>query len=370
MTDLARAAVLTGFGQPLEVREFSILDPEPGGLVVAVEAATVCGTDVHNWQGHTSSLKPPVVPGHEGVGRIIAFGDHAEADSRGTPLALGDRVVWGHANCGKCHACTMLQDETLCTDRFIGMLTPCTRPPYLHGTFADHAHIHPRAGRIRVPDAVGSELASAASCALRSVIAAFDRLGALDYRDTVLIQGAGPLGLFATAIASMHAPRRLIVIGAPDARLELAREFGADATISIAAHPNLAERTAIVHELTNGRGADVLFEFTGSAHAFGEGVEMAAPKARYVMAGAVGGMPRPVSAPLLIQRNLTVIGSLGATIGAYADALEFIERFNDRFAWDRLVGPGRYSLDDATLALQRTSDLEETKAVILPGRVG
>jgi L-iditol 2-dehydrogenase len=77
-----------------------------------------------------------------------------------------------------------------------------------------------------------------------------------------------------------------------------------------------------------------------------------------------------VSAPLLIQRNLTVIGSLGATIGAYADALEFIERFNDRFAWDRLVGPGRYSLEDATLALQRTSDLEETKAVILPGRTG
>jgi hypothetical protein len=140
----------------------------------------------------------------------------------------------------------MLQDETLCADRFIGMLTPCSRPPHLHGTFADHAHIHPRAGRIRVPDAVDSELASAASCALRSVIAAFNRLGALDYRDTVLIQGAGPLGLFATAVASMHAPRRLIVIGAPDARLELAREFGADATISIEAYPDPAERTAIV----------------------------------------------------------------------------------------------------------------------------
>jgi D-arabinose 1-dehydrogenase-like Zn-dependent alcohol dehydrogenase len=244
MTDRARAAVLTEFGKPLEIQEFPILDPEPGGLVVAVEAATVCGTDVHNWQGHTSSLKPPVVPGHEGVGRIIAFGDHAEADSRGTPLALGDRVVWGHANCGTCHACTMLQDETLCADRFIGMLTPCIRPPYLHGTFA------------------------------------------------------------------------------------------------------------------------------GSTRAFGEGVEMAAPKARYVMAGAVGGMPQPVPVPLLIKRNLTVIGSLGAAIGAYADALEFIERFDDRFTWDRLLGPGRYSLEDATLALQRTSDLEETKAVILPGRIG
>jgi L-iditol 2-dehydrogenase len=88
------------------------------------------------------------------------------------------------------------------------------------------------------------------------------------------------------------------------------------------------------------------------------------------MAGAVAGPPQPVSAPLLIKRNLTVIGSLGAAIAAYADALEFIERFNDRFAWDRLVGPGRYSLEGATLALQRTSDLEETKAVILPGRTG
>jgi D-arabinose 1-dehydrogenase-like Zn-dependent alcohol dehydrogenase len=94
MTDRARAAVLTEFGRPLEIEEFPILDPEPGGLVVAVEAATV-----------------------------------------------------------------------------------------------------------------SSELASAASCALRSLIAAFNRLGSLDYRDTVLIQGAGPLGLFATAIASMHAPR-------------------------------------------------------------------------------------------------------------------------------------------------------------------
>ena len=102
-----------------------------------------------------------------------------------------------------------------------------------------------------------------------------------------------------------------------------------------------------MHELTNGRGADVLFEFAGSTRAFGEGVEMAAPKARYVMAGAVGGMPQPVPVPLLIKRNLTVIGALGAAIGAYADALEFIERFDDRFTWDRLLGPGRYSLEDA-----------------------
>jgi L-iditol 2-dehydrogenase len=75
MTDVARAAVLTEFGKPLEIRKFPILGPEPGGLVVAVEAATVCGTDVHNWQGHTSSLqrtsdleetKAVILPGRTG----------------------------------------------------------------------------------------------------------------------------------------------------------------------------------------------------------------------------------------------------------------------------------------------------------------
>jgi L-iditol 2-dehydrogenase len=367
MQKVARAAVLGEFGAPLEIREFEIVDPEPGGLVLEMEVATVCGSDVHNWLGHTGGrLVPPVIPGHEGVGRIVAMGKGADTDSQGTPLSIGDRIVWGHANCNRCYGCTVLNDETMCSNRFIGMLTSSDRSPYLHGTFATHAHVHPRAGRLRVPDAVGSEIASAASCALRSVVAAFDRLGPLDYRHSVLIQGAGPLGLFATAVASTYSPRRVVVVGAPDARLELARELGADATVSIDAHPDAGDRAALLRELTDGRGPDVIFEFTGSDRAFGEGVDVAGLKARYVMAGAVGGVSQPVSSAQVIFKNLTVIGSLGATIGHYVDALKFVERYSDRFPWDRLVGPGRFSLDDTTAALQSTSDLKETKAVILP----
>ena len=111
MTDVARAAVLTEFGKPLEIREFPILGPEPGGLVVTVEAATVCGTDVHNWQGHTSSLKPPVVPGHEGVGRIIAFGDHAEADSR------APRWHWAIASSGGTRTAARAMPARCCRTR-------------------------------------------------------------------------------------------------------------------------------------------------------------------------------------------------------------------------------------------------------------
>jgi threonine dehydrogenase-like Zn-dependent dehydrogenase len=194
----------------------------------------------------------------------------------------------------------------------------------------------------------------------------YNRVGALDDRHTVLIQGAGPLGLFATAVAATRGVKKVIIVGAPDARLELARELGADAAISIEHTPDPADRLAQVRDLTEGRGADVVLEFAGTAAVFGEGVAMAAPKARYVMAGAVGAVePRPFSSATIIHKNLTIVGSLGSTIGAYAQALAFIERNASRFPWDKLVGPGRYPLESSTVALERTRDLKETKAVIL-----
>jgi L-iditol 2-dehydrogenase len=362
-----RAAVHVASNEPLEIREFPLTEPGPGELLVEIDAATVCGTDVHNWQGAAGGrLRPPVVPGHEGVGRIVSFGDGERVDSRGAALAAGDRIVWGHAACGSCYGCTILRDETLCERRVIGMLRSAEEPPFLHGTFADYAYVHPRAGRIRVPDSVDSEKASAASCALRSVMAAFERLGPLDSRHTVVVQGTGPLGLFAVAVAATHSPSTLIAIGAPHNRVECALALGADHAIDIEAHPDPAERVDMVRKLTSGRGADVVFEFTGSSPAMGEGVLLAARKARYVMAGAVNTKPAPVSVETIISKNLTIVGSLGATIGAYASALEFIERFDDALVWDGLLGPGRYGLREATTALERTAALAETKAVIRP----
>jgi L-iditol 2-dehydrogenase len=369
MTSLgtARAAVHVDFGAPLEIREFPLTEPAPGEILVEVVTATVCGTDVHNWQavagGH---MHLPVVPGHEGVGKIVKFGTSGATDSTGAPLSIGDRIVWGHAACGSCYGCSILRDETLCERRVIGMLRSAEDPPFLHGTFADYAYVHPKAGRIKVPDDVDSEKASAASCALRSVMAAFERLGGLDSRHTVVVQGTGPLGLFAVAVAATHSPKTIIAIGAPRERVDCAVALGADHGIDITEHPDAHERVKMVKELTSGRGADVVFEFTGSAAAMEEGVQLAARKARYVMAGAVNTKPAPVSVETIISKNLTITGSLGATIGAYASALEFIQRFDSSLVWDGLLGPGRYGLEGLTAALEKAAVLEETKAVIIP----
>lgn len=365
-------AVLTNYNEPLEVKELKVAPPEPGSLLVAVESATVCGSDVHLWEGLLAGVLPiqlPVVPGHEVVGRIVEFGHGADVDSVGTPLRIGDRVVWAHEGCRRCYNCTVVGDETLCSNRRVGMMSSCAEPPYVSGSFAEYNTVWPQSGRVRVPDAVSSDWASAASCALRTVVNAVERAGRIDFLDTVVIQGAGPLGLFATALVAVHSPRKLIVVGAPEERLALAREWGADVTVSVDEYPGRDERVAAIQAATDGRDADVVFELSGGQTAFGEAVDVAARSGRIVITGTVGGQPQPVTAHNITNHNLSVVASFGGMVDSYWKALEFMQAFRDRFDWDRMMGT-HYGLDGATTALERMQRGLEIKPVIVPAGVG
>src|SRR4051812_22931420 len=128
----ARAAVLPEFGAPLEVREFPLRAPDPGALLIEVDCSTICGTDVHLWQGGLSA-ELPIILGHEIVGRVAAIGDGAETDSVGARLAVGDRVVWEHEACGRCHSCTVLGEPTLCPNRRYGFRMSAEQEPHFHG---------------------------------------------------------------------------------------------------------------------------------------------------------------------------------------------------------------------------------------------
>src|SRR5205814_2706766 len=130
----------------------------------------------------------------------------------------------------------------------------------------EYGYVLPDSGRVVVPETVENELASLSSCALRSVMNAMDVLDGISSTDTVVVQGAGPLGLLATAVAKVAGARRVITIGAPDARLAIATEFGADETLSIE-RSSPEERTARIRDLTDGRGADIVMEFTGHPQA-------------------------------------------------------------------------------------------------------
>jgi L-iditol 2-dehydrogenase len=366
-SDSARILAVTKYGAPLDLIEVSLPDPEPGAIIVEMDIASICGSDVHQWSGRFAEvfdLQMPICTGHEGVGRVYVPTDGAELDSVGTPLAVGDRVIWEHEACGHCYECQVLHDDVLCRKRRTGMLTSATSFPYAAGTFGSHGYVWPKAGRIRVPDDVKSEWASAASCALRTVIPAVEKAGSIGPDDTVAIQGVGPLGLFATAVLSLRSPKRLITIGSPAGRQQLAREWGATDTITLEDYPDAAARKDAVLEATDGRGADFVFEFAGAPAALGEALDMAARDGTCVTVGTAAGPASPVFAHQIILKQLTVRGSFSGRIGHYAKALDFMSRYRERFDWDRLFTT-RYPPDRITEALEAMQHGAEVKPLVL-----
>ena len=363
-----RASILRAYHEPLAQVEYPVPDPEPGALVLAMDVATICASDVHAWRGAYEGIIPtqlPVILGHEGVGRVVAIGDGGDRDSMGTPVKVGDRIVWTPEPCLSCWVCNGDRDPAACPNKSIGMFTSSAQAPHFHGTFAEYSYVRPRAGRLRVPDEVKSGWASAASCAARTVVKAMGKAGRIDYLDSVVVQGAGPLGLFATALLAMHGPRQIVVIGAPDARLAVARAWGATDTISVDDHPTAPERIDAVRSLTDGRGASVVFELAGVPGVLAEGVEMVARHGRYVIVGSAAGVAQPVPAHRIVNQDLTLIGSFSGNVEDYYRALEFIRGHRDRFDWDLVLGEV-YPLDRVTDALRAMGAHEDIKPVIVP----
>jgi len=367
-TATGRAAVLDSFGAHFEVREFPVPEPAPGAIVAAIDVATVCGSDLHIWEGKlggTYTVPMPLIIGHEMVGRVVSLGAGAERDSVGQALAEGDRVVWANEPCRHCYTCTVERELTLCPNRRLAGLLDCNVAPHFHGAFAEYGYISPGAGRLRVPDDVESPWASAGSCALRTVINTVEAAGRIDFLDSVVVQGAGPLGLFTTALLSLHAPRHLIVVGAPDERLKLASEWGATHTISIERHRESAQRREAIHEITGLGGPSVAIEVSGAPGAAVEGIDMLRPHGRYVISGTVGGARQAIDVARVTTRGLRITGSMSGDIDAYYKALEFLGRHRERFDWDRMLGR-RYGLGEVNDALDAMRSMREIKPIVDP----
>jgi threonine dehydrogenase-like Zn-dependent dehydrogenase len=363
-----RAALLVEPGKPMEIGEVQVPDVlERGALLVQTTAATVCATDVHLWEGAVGSKDAgadlPLILGHEMTGRIVRMADDADRDSLGQPLAIGDRIIWTHGFCGQCEQCVIEHQPTLCTNRRGYMQTAASRYPYLTGGFAEYCYVFPTSGRMKVPDTVSDPVASAASCALRTVVHAFDRTGPIEERQTVLVQGAGPLGLFSVAKAAAVSPAQLIVVGGPEVRLALARSWGATETIDIGLVPDPQERIARVQELTGGRGADVVLEMSGVPAAFAEGMAMLRPGGRYTVVGQVHTKSLPFNPSMLVMKHARVTGCLSAGFEHYYRGLRFLDQQRSRFHWDDMITSAQ-PLDDINDAFLRMRDWREIKPAI------
>ena len=96
MTEKGRAAIFKGLGQPMEIKEYPVPEPEPGAILIKVTMANICGSDLHQWRGDidlaASGVRLPAIIGHEMTGKVAKLGEGVSTDSAGEPLAVGDRL--------------------------------------------------------------------------------------------------------------------------------------------------------------------------------------------------------------------------------------------------------------------------------------
>ncbi|RFS82512.1 alcohol dehydrogenase [Actinomadura spongiicola] len=361
-----RAAVLREHGEDLSIEELPLpAECEPGAAVVRVDCATLCATDVHLWSGAmTFPEMLPIVLGHEMIGTVCAVGPGTR-DALGQDVKVGDRIGWSESVCGSCYGCTILRNPVACSQRGYGFLQRADRPPYATGGLAGHNYVTPGALKLVLPDDVKDTWAASAGCAVKTVLHAFERAGGVRPGSTVVVQGAGALGIVATAVASVSGAGKVITIGAPDARRELARRFGADLTIGLDGDAD--SRVAAVMEATQGRGAELVLDLAGAPGVGAEAIGMAAFGGRFVIVGSTGFQTEPLALGAIMGKQLDVLGSLNGDVGDLYRSIEFLRRFQDRFAWDDLFGQPD-GLAGASAALASMSRLEQVKAVINPNR--
>jgi L-iditol 2-dehydrogenase len=337
MPRVGRAAVTVGPQHAMELHEYPVRPPDAGELLVRVRIATICGSDLHMWRGEVPWFqKTPGIQGHEMVGVVEQLGEGRTTDTLGRPLRVGDRVAYAYfIPCGGCPAC--LSGTTGCPNRYR------TRNPYTAderpflGAYAEYYYLQPEQWVFKVPDSLPDALVAPVNCALAQVVYGLHQVRVW-LGDTVVVQGAGGLGLYAVAVArDMGAGRVVAIDGVPE-RLQLARAFGADAVIDIREVAGQEERVTAARELTGGQGADLCVEVAGVPAVVQEGIEMLRVGGRYLWMGNIvpGAETRIIPHDVTRQPKL-IQGVLAYDRWVIPRALDWLERAQHRYPFHALI---------------------------------
>lgn len=251
--DMMKAAVFTGPGRIVLERK-PVPRAGPGEAVVKVTLTTICGTDVHILKGEYP-VAPGLTVGHEPVGVIAELGPGVEG------YTLGQRVVVGAITpCGQCHSC-LDGHQAQCGGRAIGgwrfgnTIDGC-QAEYVRVPFA-MANLAP------VPDGLSDEQVLMCPDIMSTGFGGAES-GAIRIGDTVAVFAQGPIGLCATAGARLRGASRIIAVDTVPARLEMAKQLGADHVIDF----RHTDPVDAIRELTGGQGADVTIEALGTQQTF------------------------------------------------------------------------------------------------------
>ncbi|MFE9994795.1 alcohol dehydrogenase catalytic domain-containing protein [Streptomyces avermitilis] len=274
-----------------------VADPgiqDAGDAIVRVDTVTICGTDLHILKGDLPEVRPGTVLGHEAVGEIVETGGDVRT------VRPGDRVLVSCITaCGRCRFC---REAAYGQCRggggwILGHLINGTQAEYVRVPYADLS-VHPLPGAMDSKDAV----------LLADILPTAYEVGVLNGRvrpgDTVVVVGAGPVGLAAVATSRLYTPEKIIAVDLAPARLDAAKRLGADA-VAVAGE----EAEPLVADLTLGLGADVVIEAVGVPETFEMCTRMVRPGGHVANVG-VHGKPAALHLEDLWIKNVTITTGL------------------------------------------------------------
>ncbi len=303
-----KGMLLSSYKQ-LDLVDMPLPQPAEDELLIRIKACGICGSDVHGYDGSTGRRLPPIVMGHEAAGVIESIG------SAVANFQPGDRVTFDSTvYCGTCFFC-LRGDVNLCDNReVIGVSTPVFRRM---GAFAEFVTVPARIAYL-LPDKMPFEHAAmieAVSVAVHAV-----ELTPISLEDTVVVVGAGMIGLLVLQAARLAGAARVIVLDLDDTRLGLASNLGATETINSGSNDVISQILA----LTDGRGAEAAIECVGATIP----VRLALDSVRKGGAVTLVGNVSPtieLGLQSVVTRQIRVQGSC-ASSGEYPACISMISR--------------------------------------------
>ena len=333
--------------------ELSLIDkpvpgPGPAEVLVRVDATAICATDldvISHGPPATIGGEPPFnknfTPGHEYMGTIVEVGPTVDE------FAAGERVaVEIHAGCGRCERCRQgMYTSCLNYGRNYGEFNKGHRANGFttDGGFAQYAVNHVNT-LVRVPEHVSDEVATLIVTA-GTAMYGLDVLGGLVAGESLVVTGAGPIGLSAAAVAKALGARPVILTDIVDSRLAVGARIGADVVINASSEPVVDA----VRRLTGDRGVDLVFECSGAPNAVNDAIHMLKRGGR-VCLGAFSNTPALVDVGHIVTNNIYLYGIRGEGQSAVRRAASLIAQrkldlsplHTHTFAFDQLPDALKY----------------------------
>ncbi len=284
-------------------------DPVVGDddVLIRVKACGICGSDVHGYTGKTGRRIPPLIMGHEAAGIVEGFGKNVSGFGKGERVCFDSTVY-----CSKCEACRAGLINRCDTRQVLGVSVPAFKR---HGAFAEYVAV-PWWIVSKIPDELSFVNASLLEPASIGTHAA--NRAPISKDDTVVVIGAGTIGLFILQGARLRGAAKIIAVDINEFRLDLAKKIGADKLIN----PLESDLSEAILQETEGKGANVTLEAVGYAKTFADAVAITRMGGHIV---AVGNLEKNAEFDLqqLVAKEHTFTGSY-ASSGEFRECIELV----------------------------------------------